>query len=86
MMNERITENNTVRIMPDTHYGKGSTIGTIIKLNDEQKNWKVSPNVVGVEGQALDTYDNKEAMNVVTKHFSTVEETTSEDDLLFKNK
>ncbi len=49
MMNERITENNTVRIMPDTHYGKGSTIGTTIKLNDEQNNWRVSPNVVGVD-------------------------------------
>lgn len=40
-------------------------------------------NVGWLEGQALDADDNKDAMNVVTKHFSTVEDSLSEDDLPF---
>ena len=49
MLNEPITENTTVAIMPDVHAGKGSTIGTTIKLPDNKNNWKVCPNVVGVD-------------------------------------
>ena len=36
MLNDPITENTTVRIMPDTHFGAGATIGTTIKLSDNK--------------------------------------------------
>lgn len=49
MLNSDITQNTKVRIMPDVHFGKGSTIGTTIQLPESQENWKVSPNVVGVD-------------------------------------
>lgn len=47
MMNEKITEGTQVRIMPDVHYGKGSTIGTTI-MTDNGFNY-ISPQVVGVD-------------------------------------
>lgn len=47
MAESPITENTVMRIMPDVHAGKGSTIGTTIKLSDKFSEWKVSPNVVG---------------------------------------
>lgn len=37
MLNEVITENTTLAIMPDVHAGKGSTIGTTIKLPENKK-------------------------------------------------
>lgn len=49
MLNSPITEGAQVRIMPDVHYGKGATIGTSIKLPEDRSDWKVSPNVVGVD-------------------------------------
>lgn len=49
MLNEDITKNTKVRIMPDTHYGKGCTIGTTIALPDDKSLWKVSPSIVGVD-------------------------------------
>ncbi|MCD2136751.1 RtcB family protein [Salinicoccus halitifaciens] len=49
MLDSDITENAKVRIMPDVHYGKGSTIGTTIRLPESKNDWKVSPNVVGVD-------------------------------------
>ncbi|HEP3963928.1 TPA: RtcB family protein [Streptococcus pyogenes] len=49
MLNEAITEGATVRIMPDTHFGKGATIGTTIKLPDDRAEWKIAPQVVGVD-------------------------------------
>lgn len=49
MLNEDITKDTTVRIMPDTHYGKGCTIGTTIKLPNDRQSWKVAPNIVGVD-------------------------------------
>lgn len=49
MLNEDITKDTTVRIMPDTHYGKGCTIGTTIKLPQDRSTWKVAPNIVGVD-------------------------------------
>lgn len=49
MLNEKITENTKVRIMPDTHYGKGATVGTTIKLPENVEEWKISPNVIGVD-------------------------------------
>lgn len=49
MLNEDITKDTTVRIMPDTHYGKGCTIGTTIKLPQDRNIWKVAPNIVGVD-------------------------------------
>lgn len=49
MLNEDITKDTTVRIMPDTHYGKGCTIGTTIKLPQDKQTWKIAPNIVGVD-------------------------------------
>lgn len=49
MLNEPITKNTTVAIMPDVHAGKGSTIGTTIKLPKDKKEWKVCPNITGVD-------------------------------------
>lgn len=49
MLNEPITENTTVAIMPDVHAGAGSTIGTTIRLPESKADWKVCPNVVGVD-------------------------------------
>lgn len=49
MLNSDITQNTKVRIMPDVHFGKGSTIGTTIQLPESESDWKVSPNVVGVD-------------------------------------
>ena len=49
MLNEPITENTTVAIMPDVHAGAGSTIGTTIRLPENKAEWKVCPNVVGVD-------------------------------------
>lgn len=47
MLSEKITEDTQVRIMPDVHAGKGSTIGTTIMAKNGFN--KVSPNVVGVD-------------------------------------
>lgn len=49
MLDSDITQSTKVRIMPDVHFGKGSTIGTTIQLPESQNDWKVSPNVVGVD-------------------------------------
>ena len=49
MLNEPITTNATVRIMPDTHYGAGATIGTTIKWTENRSDWKVAPSIVGVD-------------------------------------
>lgn len=49
MTDHEITKGTQVRIMSDVHAGKGSTIGTTIKLPDNFEDWKVSPNVVGVD-------------------------------------
>lgn len=54
MLNEPITENTIVAIMPDVHAGKGSTVGTTIKLPENRDEWKVCPNVVGVDLGCLD--------------------------------
>ena len=54
MLNEPITKNTTVAIMPDVHAGKGSTIGTTIKLPEDKKDWKVCPNITGVDLGCLD--------------------------------
>jgi rtcB protein, putative len=43
MLNEVITENTTVAIMPDVHAGKGSTIGTTIKLPHNKKRLESLP-------------------------------------------
>lgn len=54
MLNEPITENTTVAIMPDVHAGKGATIGTTIRLPENKADWKVCPNIVGVDLGCLD--------------------------------
>lgn len=47
MANERALEDSIIRIMPDCHYGKGSTIGTTIRF--EQGIKRVVPDIVGVD-------------------------------------
>lgn len=47
MLNEPITEGAIVRIMPDVHAGKGSTVGTTFFYPNGFS--RVSPNVVGVD-------------------------------------
>ena len=37
-------ENSIIRIMPDSHAGKGCTVGTTMTITD-----KVTPNLVGVD-------------------------------------
>lgn len=49
MLNEPITKNTTVAIMPDVHAGSGSTIGTTIKLPENKNLWKICPNIIGVD-------------------------------------
>ena len=79
MLNEPITENTTVAIMPDVHAGAGSTIGTTIRLPENKADWKVCPNVVGVDigcsilayldGKELDDYLNDIA---IAQKYSTI--------------
>lgn len=45
LLNQESVEGNQIRIMPDTHAGKGSVIGTTMTLT----NGKVIPNIVGVD-------------------------------------
>lgn len=44
MLNEPFTAGSQIRIMPDTHAGKGSVVGTTMTITD-----KVVPNLVGVD-------------------------------------
>lgn len=44
LLNQQSVKNSQIRIMPDTHAGVGSTIGTTMTLHD-----KVIPNLVGVD-------------------------------------
>ena len=44
LLNQEFTSNEQIRIMPDTHAGKGCVIGTTMTLAD-----KVVPNLVGVD-------------------------------------
>lgn len=44
LCNQGFTEGSQIRIMPDTHAGKGCTIGTTMTIQD-----KVVPNLVGVD-------------------------------------
>jgi len=49
LMNEDISENCQIRMMPDIHAGRGCTIGTTIQLPENKADWKVCPNVIGVD-------------------------------------
>lgn len=44
LLNQEFVKNNQIRIMPDTHAGKGCVIGTTITITD-----KIVPNLVGVD-------------------------------------
>lgn len=44
LANYNAYENSTIRIMPDSHAGKGCTVGTTMTITD-----KVTPNLVGVD-------------------------------------
>lgn len=48
MISDKLSEDTQVRIMPDVHAGKGSTVGTTIKFKDG-KITRAVPNVVGVD-------------------------------------
>lgn len=45
LLNSPISKGQTIRIMPDTHAGKGCVIGLAMTINPD----KVSPNLVGVD-------------------------------------
>lgn len=61
LLNSDVTEGTKVRIMPDAHFGKGALVGTTIKLPEDRRDWKVSPNVVGVDiGCGMMAYKLKE--------------------------
>lgn len=44
LLNQEFVKDNQIRIMPDTHAGKGCVIGTTITITD-----KIVPNLVGVD-------------------------------------
>lgn len=51
VLNKKFSAGSKIRIMPDTHVGKGSVIGTTMTITD-----KVVPNLVGVDiGCGVDT-------------------------------
>ena len=50
MANFEPYQNETIRIMPDAHAGKGCTVGTTMTITD-----KVTPNLVGVDIGCLDS-------------------------------
>lgn len=56
LCNQPISENSSIRIMPDVHAGAGCTIGTTITVSD-----KIIPNLVGVDiGCGMETIRLKE--------------------------
>lgn len=44
LLNQEFIKDNTIRIMPDCHAGKGCVIGTTMTIKD-----KIVPNLVGVD-------------------------------------
>ena len=44
LLNQPMSKNETIRIMPDTHAGAGCVIGTTMTISD-----KIIPNLVGVD-------------------------------------
>ena len=44
LLNQPMTKNSQIRIMPDTHVGKGCMIGTTMEIKDE-----ICPNLCGVD-------------------------------------
>lgn len=56
LCNQEFTSGSKIRVMPDTHAGKGCTIGTTMTLVD-----KVVPNLVGVDiGCGMETVELKD--------------------------
>jgi RNA-splicing ligase RtcB len=56
LLNQPMSEGQTIRIMPDVHAGAGCTIGTTMTITD-----KVVPNLVGVDiGCGMETIKLKE--------------------------
>lgn len=56
LCNQPISENSSIRIMPDVHAGAGCTIGTTMTVSD-----KIVPNLVGVDiGCGMETIRLKE--------------------------
>lgn len=60
MLNQEFVKDEQVRIMPDVHAGKGSTIGTTMTIT----NGKVVPNLVGVDiGCGISVYEIEKTDN-----------------------
>lgn len=47
--NSPLAKDAQIRIMPDVHAAVGVTIGTSIKLPESKYDWRVSPNIVGID-------------------------------------
>lgn len=74
MLDHPITSGSQVRIMPDYHLGKGSTIGTTIQLPEDRQAWKLSPNVVGVDiGCGMLSYQLEDSLD--KKDFKLLDQT-----------
>lgn len=70
-LNQPVSENSKIRIMPDVHAGAGCTIGTTMTITD-----KVIPNLVGVDiGCGMETVKLKEKHIEVQKLDKLIYET-----------
>lgn len=61
MLDAKMSKGTKISIMPDAHFGKGALVGTTIQLPKNRADWRISPNVVGVDiACAMMTYQIKE--------------------------
>ena len=93
LLNQPMTKNSQIRIMPDTHAGKGCMIGTTMKINDE-----VCVNLVGVDigcgmltvSIGKDNLDFDKLDDIITKYvplgFARHSEITKDAEDFFKDK
>lgn len=93
LLDQPMTKNSQIRIMPDTHAGKGCMIGTTMKIKDE-----VCVNLVGVDqgcgmltvsiGKSNLDFDKLD--DIITKYvplgFASHPETTKDAEDFFKDK
>lgn len=49
MLDHEVSDGCQVKIMPDVHGGKGCVVGTTIRLPANFEDWKVCPNIVGID-------------------------------------
>lgn len=93
LLNQPMTKNSQIRIMPDTHVGKGCMIGTTMNIEDE-----ICPNLCGVDlncgmltvSIGKDDLDFDKLDDIITKYvplgFESHPEMTKEAEDFFKNK